>query len=117
MDICLEVGINLPTFLLYSLNVTMYVLMFILNLFPIAWIAARLGGGLDRFGEPLNMFCNFAAKVRDCGAQEGEEDLCQDPHRLVTSSDLKSKVVISACQTSNQLPTAAGGLQLLYSVQ
>jgi hypothetical protein len=41
----------------------MYALMFILNLFPIAWIVARLGGGLDRFAEPLNMFCNFSAKV------------------------------------------------------
>ena len=56
-------------FILYSLNVTMYVLMFILNLFPIAWIVARLGGGLDRLGEPLNMFCNFAAKVDWCGGQ------------------------------------------------
>ena len=37
--------------------------MGILNLFPVAWTVARLGPGFDHLGEPLNLFCNFSAKV------------------------------------------------------
>jgi|LauGreSuBDMM15SN_2_FD.fasta_scaffold15333_6 hypothetical protein len=55
--------------LLPSLHVTLWALTGILNLFPVAWVVARMGPGYELLGEPLNLFCNFAAKV-------GFSDLC-----------------------------------------
>ncbi len=38
------------------------------SLFPVAWVAGHVTAlpALAALGEPLTMFCNFAAKVR-CG--------------------------------------------------
>ncbi len=37
--------------------------MVVWNLFPVAWIVARMGPRFAPLGEPLLIFCNFAAKV------------------------------------------------------
>jgi len=45
------------------LNFTLWSTVVVWNLFWVAWIVARCGERLGPLGEPLTIFCNFAAKV------------------------------------------------------
>ncbi len=46
-----------------SLHFTLWATFIIWNLFPLAWLIARMGPRLAHLGEPLNLISNFCAKV------------------------------------------------------
>lgn len=53
----------LPHRTAHSLYFTLGSTVAIWNLFWVAWVIARLPWGISAAGEPLTIFCNFAAKV------------------------------------------------------